>query len=96
MESASKEALYQQKILELQNDLRQAKTSLSSAQAENDRLSSISLEMREVIFSSTQVYWHLECSFIGMLHSRLFLLFQLTILLDLMSETVVFYLLALR
>lgn len=49
LESASKEALYQQKVLELQNDLRQAKASISSAQAENDRLSSIALELREVI-----------------------------------------------
>uniref|UniRef100_A0A1A7WV75 Bicaudal D homolog 2 n=1 Tax=Iconisemion striatum TaxID=60296 RepID=A0A1A7WV75_9TELE len=47
MESASKEALYQQKVLELQNELRQAKVSLSSAQAENDRLAAIALEMRE-------------------------------------------------
>ncbi|RVE73218.1 hypothetical protein OJAV_G00047960 [Oryzias javanicus] len=47
LESASKEALYQQKVLELQNELRQAKASLSSAQAENDRLASIALEMRE-------------------------------------------------
>ncbi|XP_015246073.1 PREDICTED: protein bicaudal D homolog 2-like [Cyprinodon variegatus] len=47
LESASKEALYQQKVLELQNELRQAKASLSSAQAENDRLSAIALEMRE-------------------------------------------------
>ncbi|KAM4587076.1 protein bicaudal D homolog 2-like [Odontesthes bonariensis] len=47
MESASKEALYQQKVLELQNELRQVKASLSSAQAENDRLSTIALEMRE-------------------------------------------------
>ncbi|XP_072238228.1 protein bicaudal D homolog 2 [Leuresthes tenuis] len=47
MESASKEALYQQKVLELQNELRQAKASVSSAQAENDRLSNIALEMRE-------------------------------------------------
>ncbi|KAM9410102.1 protein bicaudal D homolog 2-like [Pholidichthys leucotaenia] len=47
LESASKEAHYQQKILELQNELRQAKTSLSSAQAENDRLSNIALEIRE-------------------------------------------------
>lgn len=47
LESASKEASYQQKVLELQNELRQAKASLSSAQAENDRLSAIALEMRE-------------------------------------------------
>ncbi|KAM4741725.1 protein bicaudal D homolog 2-like [Anableps anableps] len=47
LESASKEALYQQKVLELQNELRQTKASLSSAQAENDRLSAIALEMRE-------------------------------------------------
>lgn len=47
LESASKEALYQQKVLELQNDLRQTKTSLTNALAENDRLSSITLELRE-------------------------------------------------
>ncbi|XP_038552921.1 protein bicaudal D homolog 2 [Micropterus salmoides] len=47
LESASKEALYQQKVLELQNEVRQAKASLTSAQAENERLSSIALEMRE-------------------------------------------------
>ncbi|KAK5602482.1 Protein bicaudal D 2 [Crenichthys baileyi] len=47
LESASKEALYQQKVLELQNELRQAKASLSSAQAENDRLSALALDMRE-------------------------------------------------
>ncbi|XP_073325182.1 protein bicaudal D homolog 2-like [Pagrus major] len=47
LESASKEALYQQKILELQNELRQAKVSFSSVQTENERLSSISLELRE-------------------------------------------------
>ncbi|XP_049433478.1 protein bicaudal D homolog 2-like [Epinephelus fuscoguttatus] len=47
LESASKEALYQQKVLELQNELRQAKASLTSSQAENDRLSAIALEMRE-------------------------------------------------
>ncbi|XP_026162130.1 protein bicaudal D homolog 2-like [Mastacembelus armatus] len=47
LESASKEALYQQKVLELQNELRQTKASLTSAQAENDRMSSVALEMRE-------------------------------------------------
>lgn len=49
LESASKEALYQQKVLELQNELRQTKASLTSAQAENDRLASLVLETREVI-----------------------------------------------
>ncbi|XP_054472597.1 protein bicaudal D homolog 2-like [Anoplopoma fimbria] len=47
LESASKDALYQQKVLELQNELRQAKDSLTSVQSENDRLSSIALEIRE-------------------------------------------------
>lgn len=47
LESASKEAVYQQKVLELQNELRQAKDSLTNALAENDRLSSIALELRE-------------------------------------------------
>lgn len=49
LESASKEALYQQKVLELQNELRQAKASITSVQAENERLSSIALELREVL-----------------------------------------------
>lgn len=48
LESASKEALYQQKLLELQNDLRQAKASLASTQMENERLVSVALEMKEV------------------------------------------------
>lgn len=53
LESASKEALYQQKLLELQNELRQAKASFTGLQAENERLASIALDMREVpIYSS--------------------------------------------
>lgn len=51
LESASKEALYQQKVLELQNELRQAKVSFTSIQAENERLSTIALELREVLLS---------------------------------------------
>ncbi|XP_019957161.1 protein bicaudal D homolog 2 [Paralichthys olivaceus] len=47
LESASKEAVYQQKVLELQNELRQAKASHASAQAESDRLSAIVLETKE-------------------------------------------------
>nr|XP_057944415.1 protein bicaudal D homolog 2-like [Doryrhamphus excisus] len=47
LESASKEAQYQQKIVELQNELRQAKTSIASTQAENERLSHVALEIRE-------------------------------------------------
>ncbi|XP_061908513.1 protein bicaudal D homolog 2 [Entelurus aequoreus] len=47
LESASKEAQYQQKILEQHNELRQAKASIASAQAENERLSHIALETRE-------------------------------------------------
>lgn len=48
LESASKEALYQQKLLELQNELRQAKAASTSVQAENERLALIVLDMREV------------------------------------------------
>lgn len=48
LESASQEALHQQKLLDLQNELRQAKASFTGVQAENDRLSSVALEIREV------------------------------------------------
>lgn len=56
LESASKEALYQQTVLELQNDLRQAKASLASTQAENERLVSVALEMREVTLENVTRY----------------------------------------
>jgi len=56
LESASKEALYQQNVLELQNDLRQAKASLASTQAENERLVSVALEMREVTLENVTRY----------------------------------------
>ncbi|XP_023852886.1 protein bicaudal D homolog 2-like [Salvelinus sp. IW2-2015] len=47
LESASKEAHYQQMVLELQNELRLARTALTSNQSENERLASVALEMRE-------------------------------------------------
>ncbi|CAB1354129.1 unnamed protein product [Coregonus sp. 'balchen'] len=48
LESASKEAHYQQMVLELQNELRLARTALTSTQSENERLAAVALEMREV------------------------------------------------
>lgn len=48
LESASKEAYYEQRVQELQAELRQAKTALTSTQSENERLSSLALEIREV------------------------------------------------
>jgi protein bicaudal D len=48
LESASKEAQYQQMVLELQNELRLARTALTSTQSENERLAAVALEMREV------------------------------------------------
>ncbi|XP_056590311.1 protein bicaudal D homolog 2 isoform X1 [Triplophysa dalaica] len=47
LESASKEAYYEQRMQELQADLRQAKNSLNSTQAENERLATLALELRE-------------------------------------------------
>lgn len=48
LESASKEAYYEHRVQELQAELRQSKTALASTQSENERLSSLILEMREV------------------------------------------------
>lgn len=48
LESASKEAYYEQRVQELQAEQRQAKTALASTQGENERLSSLMLQMREV------------------------------------------------
>ncbi|KAG7251167.1 hypothetical protein CRUP_033863, partial [Coryphaenoides rupestris] len=45
-ESASKEAYYEQRVLELQSDLRQSRNILTNTQSENERLATINLEMR--------------------------------------------------
>uniref|UniRef100_A0A8D0CQB8 BICD cargo adaptor 2 n=1 Tax=Sander lucioperca TaxID=283035 RepID=A0A8D0CQB8_SANLU len=46
-ESACKEAYYEQRVLELQTELRQARNILTNTQSENERLNAISQEMRE-------------------------------------------------
>ncbi len=48
LESASKEAYYEQRVQELQADLRQTKNTLTSTQVENERLATLALELREV------------------------------------------------
>lgn len=48
LESASKEAYYEQRVQDLQTDLRQTKNTLTSTQAENERLATLALELREV------------------------------------------------
>ncbi|KAM8862529.1 protein bicaudal D homolog 2 isoform 2-T2 [Spinachia spinachia] len=46
-ESACKEAYYEQRVLELQNELRQARNILTNSQSENERLNTVSQELRE-------------------------------------------------
>ncbi|XP_054634878.1 protein bicaudal D homolog 2-like [Dunckerocampus dactyliophorus] len=46
-ESACKEAYYEQRVLELQNEIRQSRNILTNTQSENERLTTISQEMRE-------------------------------------------------
>lgn len=47
-ESACKEAYYEQRVLELQSDLRQTRNILTNTQSENERLNTISQDIREV------------------------------------------------
>lgn len=47
-ESACKEAHYEQRVQELQAELRQTRNALTNAQSENERLSTITQELREV------------------------------------------------
>ncbi|KAK7878647.1 hypothetical protein WMY93_030483 [Mugilogobius chulae] len=47
LESACKEAYYEQRVLELQNELRQSRNLLTNTQSENDRLNTISQDIRE-------------------------------------------------
>ncbi|XP_038864551.1 protein bicaudal D homolog 2-like [Salvelinus namaycush] len=46
-EAVCKEAYYEQRVLELQTELRQARNVLTNTQSENERLASIAQEMRE-------------------------------------------------
>ncbi|XP_010755079.2 protein bicaudal D homolog 2 isoform X1 [Larimichthys crocea] len=46
-ESACKEAYYEQRVLELQTELRQTRNILTNTQSENERLNTINQEMRE-------------------------------------------------
>ncbi|KAJ8370858.1 hypothetical protein SKAU_G00108860 [Synaphobranchus kaupii] len=46
-ESASKEAYYEQRVLELQTEMRQMRNVLTNTQSENERLASVAQEMRE-------------------------------------------------
>uniref|UniRef100_A0A8C6UET6 BICD cargo adaptor 2 n=1 Tax=Neogobius melanostomus TaxID=47308 RepID=A0A8C6UET6_9GOBI len=48
LESACKEAYYEQRVLELQNELRQSRNLLTNTQSENERLNSITQDVREV------------------------------------------------
>lgn len=53
-ESASKEAYYEQRVLELQTEVRQARNILTNTQSENERMNTIIQEMREVRVGDTQ------------------------------------------
>ncbi|MGH0115035.1 UNVERIFIED_CONTAM: hypothetical protein FKN15_072914 [Acipenser sinensis] len=48
-ESASKEAYYMSKILELQTEMKQNKSVMSNVQAENERLNAVLQDLREVL-----------------------------------------------
>ncbi len=52
-ESACKEAYYEQRVLELQTELRQTRNILTNTQSENERLNTISQEMKEVTVEDT-------------------------------------------
>lgn len=47
-ESASKEAYYLGKILEMQNELKQSRTVATNVQAENERLTAVMQDLKEV------------------------------------------------
>lgn len=51
-ESASKEAYYMGRLLELQSELKHCRTTASSAQADNEHLSTVLQELREVQYIS--------------------------------------------
>lgn len=47
-ESACKEAYYERRVLELQNEVRQTRNIFTNTQSENERLNAITQELREV------------------------------------------------
>ncbi|KAG7454582.1 hypothetical protein MATL_G00261210 [Megalops atlanticus] len=56
-ESASKEAYYMGRLLELQAELKQKRSVVSSTQAENDRLGGLLQDLREVCLSSNGLHF---------------------------------------
>lgn len=74
-ESACKEAYYEQRVLELQNDLRQARNLVSNTQSENDRLNTLSQEMKDVrALCASKVLMNYR-SHLGFHVGRLYLIF---------------------
>lgn len=56
-ESATKEAYYMGRLLELQSELKQSQTTASSAQVDNEHLSCLLQELREVRCRVWDVSW---------------------------------------
>lgn len=52
-ESASKEAYYMGRLLELQSELKHSRATTSNAQADNEHLSTVLQELREVQYTSS-------------------------------------------
>lgn len=50
-ESASKEAYYMGRLLELQSEVKHCRATTSSAQTENEHLSTVLQELREVLYT---------------------------------------------
>lgn len=63
-ESACKEAYYEQRVLELQNELRQTRNILANTQSENEHLVAISQDMKEVRGGDTEYVHHSSSCFI--------------------------------
>ncbi|RMC02988.1 hypothetical protein DUI87_20181 [Hirundo rustica rustica] len=59
-ESASKEAYYLGKILEMQNELKQSRAVVTNVQAENERLTAIVQDLKEVVLAAIALYHDLD------------------------------------
>lgn len=59
-ESASKEAYYLGKILEMQNELKQSRAVVTNVQAENERLTAVVQDLKEVNKFPMRGWWEGE------------------------------------
>lgn len=88
-ESASKEAYYLGKILEMQNELKQSRAVVTNVQAENERLTAIVQDLKEVTGDVQEARGFLHATWTKMLQEVKMLTYQSLIIPEIPGRAVI-------